>query len=102
MQTIALPPLGDSKTAALLSELLGPHPSVCELRETMVPLGDSDTAALLGELLGHDPSVDRLAATILSRVGGNPFFDEEIVRDLTERGLLRGQRGAYVCQADVT
>ena len=72
-QTIALPPLGDSETAALLSELLGPHPSVGELGETMV-----------------------------ARVGGNPFFAEEIVRDLTERGLLRGQRGAYVCQTDVT
>ena len=63
----------------------------------LAPLGDSDTAALIGELLGHDPSVDRLAATILSRVGGNPFFAEEIVRDLSERGVLHGQRGAHAC-----
>jgi predicted ATPase len=39
---------------------------------------------------------------MVPRVGGNPFFAEEIVRDLTERGVLRGQRGAYICQADVT
>ena len=44
--------------------------------------------ALTGELLGNDASVDGLAATIVLRVGGNPFFAEEIVRDLAERGVL--------------
>jgi class 3 adenylate cyclase len=68
----------------------------------LAPLDDSETAALLSELLGPDPSVDALGETMVPRVGGNPFFAEEIVRDLTERGVLRGQRGAYVCQADVT
>jgi hypothetical protein len=68
----------------------------------LAPLDDSETAALLGELLGPDPSVGALAETMVPRVGGNPFFAEEIVRDLTERGVLRGQRGAYICQADVT
>ena len=57
---------------------------------------------MVGELLGRDPSVAGLAATIVSRVGGNPFFAEEMVRDLAERGVLRGDRGAYVCQTDVT
>jgi hypothetical protein len=33
---------------------------------------------------------------------GNPFFTEEIVRDLAERGVLVGDRGAYVCRAEVT
>src|SRR6185437_7264052 len=32
---------------------------------------------------------------------GNPFFAEEIVRDLAERGVLRGQPGAYLSTADV-
>ena len=68
----------------------------------LAPLGDSETASLLGELLGPDPSVGDLGETVVPRVGGNPFFAEEIVRDLTERGVLRGQRGAYVCQTDVT
>ena len=66
------------------------------------PLSDSETGALVAELLGRDPSVAGLAATIVSRVGGNPFFAEEMVRDLAERGVLRGDRGAYVCQTDVT
>jgi adenylate cyclase len=65
------------------------------------PLGGSDTAALLGELLGTDPSVAELAAIIADRAAGNPFFAEEMVRELAQRGVLTGERGAYVCRADV-
>jgi class 3 adenylate cyclase len=67
----------------------------------LAPLGDSDTAALIGELLGPDPSVGALAAIIAERAAGNPFFAEEMVRELAQRGILTGQRGGYVCQADV-
>jgi hypothetical protein len=65
------------------------------------PLGDSDTAALLDELLGSDPSVGELAAVIADRAAGNPFFAEEMVRELAQRGVLTGERGGYVCRADV-
>jgi hypothetical protein len=65
------------------------------------PLGDSDTAALLDELMGSDPSVGALAAIIAERAAGNPFFAEEMVREFMERGVLTGDRGAYVCRADV-
>ena len=67
----------------------------------LAPLGDSDTAALLGELLGPDPSVGELAAIIAERAAGNPFFAEEMVRELAQRGVLAGERGGYVCRADV-
>ena len=67
----------------------------------LAPLGDSDTATLLGELLGSDPSVGELAAIITERAAGNPFFAEEIVRELVQRGVLTGERGRYVCRADV-
>ena len=65
------------------------------------PLGDSDTAALLNELLGSDPSVDELATIIAERAAGNPFFAEEMVRELAQRSVLTGERGGYVCHADV-
>ncbi len=65
------------------------------------PLGDSDTAALIGELLGSDPSVGRLAAAITERAAGNPFFAEEMVRELSQRGVLTGERGGYVCRVNV-
>ena len=67
----------------------------------LAPLGDSDTAALLGELLGSDPSVGELAAIIAERAAGNPFFAEEMVRELAQRGVLAGERGGYLCRADV-
>ena len=65
------------------------------------PLGDSDTAALLGELMGSDPSVRELTAIIAERAAGNPFFAEEMVRELVQRGVLAGERGGYLCGADV-
>jgi class 3 adenylate cyclase len=71
-QTIALEPLEDSQIAALASELLGPHPSVAGV-----------------------------AGIIAKRAAGNPFFAGEIVRDLAERGVLDGQRGAYVCHGQL-
>ena len=65
------------------------------------PLSDPETAALVSELLGPDPSVGALGQTIAERAAGNPFFAEEIVRDLAERGVLRGQRGAYLSAVEV-
>ena len=41
------------------------------------------------------------AETIAERAAGNPFFAEEIVRELAERGVLRGKPGAYMSTADV-
>jgi class 3 adenylate cyclase len=68
----------------------------------LAPLGDSDTTTLIGELLGTHPSVGELAAIIAERAAGNPFFAEEMVRELAQRGVLAGERGNYVCRADVT
>ena len=65
------------------------------------PLGDSDTAALIGELLGSDLSVAPVTVLIAGRAAGNPFFAEEMVRELVQRGVLSGERGGYLCRADV-
>src|SRR6202035_3324313 len=65
----------------------------------LAPLSVSETAALVSELLGPDPSVGALGQKIADRAAGNPFFAEEIVRELAERGVLRGERGAYVSTA---
>jgi class 3 adenylate cyclase len=69
----------------------------------LTPLDDQDTSALVAALIGVDPSVRELAPRIVERSAGNPFFAEEIVRDLAERRVLRGERGAYTCtdSADV-
>jgi adenylate cyclase len=64
------------------------------------PLNTTQIAALIGELLGTDSS-GGLAEVIAERAGGNPFFAEEIVRDLAERGAIRGTRGSYQLHGDV-
>jgi class 3 adenylate cyclase len=67
----------------------------------LAPLSDSETAALVAELLGQDPSNGALGQKIAERAAGNPFFAEEIVRELAERGVLRGEPGGYVSMEEV-
>ncbi len=59
------------------------------------PLDRDDTAKLLRDLAGSDPSLDGIDEPIHERTGGNPFFIEEIVRELAESGYLQGERGSY-------
>jgi adenylate cyclase len=59
------------------------------------PLGEEDTRELLRDLTGEDPSLDGLVELIHERTQGNPFFIEEIVREMAEAGYLEGERGAY-------
>jgi len=61
----------------------------------LTPLRRDDTRELLRDLAGEDPSLDGLDEPIHERTGGNPFFIEEIVRELAESGHLEGERGAY-------
>ncbi len=68
---------------------------------SLAPLTDSDTTVLLDELLGRDSSVAAVRSLIADRAAGNPFFAQEIVRELAERGVLDGDRGAYACRADL-
>jgi hypothetical protein len=65
----------------------------------LAPLDDSDIASLLADLLGEHVSVRELAVAVAERAAGNPFFAEEIVRELVQRGALTGQRGRLSCRA---
>jgi class 3 adenylate cyclase len=62
---------------------------------SLEPLGEDNTRELLRDLAGEDPSLDGLEEPIHARTGGNPFFVEEIVRELVEAGHFEGERGAY-------
>ena len=66
----------------------------------LAPLGDSETTTLVEELVGSHPSVGQLAEVIVDRAGGNPFFAEEMVRELVQRGVLVGEPGEYICHVD--
>ena len=67
---------------------------------SLAPLNAAQMAALTTELLGNNQSVRALAARIGERAAGNPFFAEEMVRDLAQRGVLDGDPGAYLCRDD--
>ena len=64
-------------------------------RLPLLPLGPDSTKDLLVDLAGTDPSLDGLPDLVHERTGGNPFFIEEVVRELVEAGYLVGERGAY-------
>lgn len=68
---------------------------------TLAPLNDAQTSALTTGLLGDDSSLADLSARVVQRAGGNPFFAQEMVRDLAERGVIEGERGVYVLRDSV-
>src|SRR6185312_3219884 len=68
---------------------------VAERTVTLQPLTDATAVRLVGQLVGTDPSLAGLAQRIAVAAVGNPFFVEEIVRDLAGRGVLSGNRGGY-------
>jgi predicted ATPase len=58
-------------------------------------LDGTGSRQLLDDLLGKDPTIQDLAQKLASRALGNPFFIEELVRNLVENGNLAGQHSAY-------
>lgn len=61
------------------------------LRELDVPA----TTALVEALVGDDPALAAIRQRIAERSGGNPFFAEELVRALSESGVLAGEKGRF-------
>lgn len=59
------------------------------------PLAEGSALELLDTVLGGDPSLIPLKRELVGRTEGNPFFLEESVRDLVERGVLLGPLGSY-------
>lgn len=66
-----------------------------EMTIVLSPLGSADTITLAAGVIGTHPSASGLAERIAEVAAGNPYFIEEIVRDLVGQGLLAGQRGDY-------
>src|SRR5262249_38673700 len=68
---------------------------------SLAPLGPQDSRTLLDDWLGSDDTLVSLRARIEARARGNPLFVEEMIRSLVERGVLRGERGAYELTAPI-
>jgi class 3 adenylate cyclase/tetratricopeptide (TPR) repeat protein len=61
----------------------------------MRPLSPAQSAALLQDHVGADPSLALLSRNIVERAHGNPFFLEELINALVERGDFEGDRGSF-------
>ncbi|WP_369719739.1 adenylate/guanylate cyclase domain-containing protein [Bradyrhizobium sp. LLZ17] len=61
----------------------------------MRPLSPSQAAVLVQDHVGGDTSLALLGRNIVERAQGNPFFLEELIKALVERGDFEGERGSY-------
>jgi adenylate cyclase len=61
----------------------------------MLPLAKAQAAILVQDHFGTDPSLALLSRNIIERAQGNPFFLEELINALVERGDFEGEKGAY-------
>jgi class 3 adenylate cyclase/tetratricopeptide (TPR) repeat protein len=61
----------------------------------MRPLSPAQSAALVQDHVGTDPSLALLSRNIVERAHGNPFFLEELINALVERGDFEGDRGSF-------
>ena len=59
------------------------------------PLPSAGAHELIRSLLGDHEELASLIEVLIRRTEGNPFFVEEIIRSLTETGVLVGARGKY-------
>ncbi|MGH7308894.1 MAG: ATP-binding protein [Candidatus Rokuibacteriota bacterium] len=75
-----------------------PH-RLTELR--LGPLGAADGVRLVDNLLRVSDLPDALRARVLERSEGNPFFLEEIIRELIDSGVLRRSAEGWAATTDV-
>jgi adenylate cyclase len=62
---------------------------------SLVPLARGAVALMLDRLLGEGADLAPLRDRLIERAAGNPFFAEELVRTLVERGSVTGDPGRY-------
>jgi class 3 adenylate cyclase len=65
------------------------------------PLSDDDSRHLVANLLVIESLPDNVRDVILGRAEGNPFFVEEVVRMLIERGMIERRDGRWVARAEI-
>jgi class 3 adenylate cyclase len=65
------------------------------------PLSEAESRALVANLLEIESLPDHVRGVILSRAEGNPFFVEEVVRMLIERGVIVARGDQWVATGDI-
>jgi len=85
------------KLVSAAREMLGS--SLTEI--TLNNLSEKDTRTLVANLLEIEALPKRIRDLILKKAEGNPFFVEEVIRMLIERGAILHQDGTWVAQKDI-
>jgi predicted ATPase len=65
------------------------------------PLSEADSRALVANLLEIESLPDQVRDVIMARAEGNPFFVEEVVRMLIERGVIVSEGERWVATDEV-
>ncbi len=67
----------------------------------LAPLSESDSKQLVSNLLEVEALPDNIRQLILNKAEGNPFFVEEVIRMLIDRGGLEQQDGKWVVTREI-
>lgn len=81
---------GDQVLALARRDLGARHDEIA-----LQPLGVSDIASLIHNLLDIDDLPGAVRAVIVDKAGGNPFFIEEVVRELIDAGAVVEAGGRF-------
>jgi adenylate cyclase len=90
-----LPAARSALVTSYRPEYRGPLRQQRDVSITLGPLTADATTAIAAGVIGKDPSVTGVAELVARSAYGNPFFVEQMVRDLVDRGILVGNRGGY-------
>ncbi|MFQ5858116.1 MAG: serine/threonine-protein kinase PknK [Anaerolineae bacterium] len=66
------------------------------------PLDEAETATLVAGALGLTDRPQQFAQYLYQRTNGNPFFVEEVLKSLTEAGILYRRDGAWHADMDAS
>ena len=66
---------------------------------TLMPLADDETRELVASLLAVDGLSEPVRDLILQKSEGNPYFVEEVIRSLIDRGVLHREGERWVATA---
>ena len=85
------------KLVSAARELLGG--SLTEIN--LGALSEEDSRSLVANLLDIEALPERVRDLILKKAEGNPFFVEELIRMLIERGAIQYINGSWIAQQDI-
>ncbi len=72
------------------------------LREIILtPLSENDSRRMVANLLRIEALPERIRKIILKKAEGNPFFVEEVIRMLIDRGVIVQEGGGWVAVKDI-